>query len=383
MEIIGQVKSQEIFEKYFHQAPTLVSESPGRLEILGNHTDYNEGYVLSMAVNLKTYTAFRKTTNSDCKVISLDVEDKIREFNLNDISTPLEGNDWLNYVRGVFYEIQKVTPLPVGCEIAIYSDIPRSAGMSSSAALEMALVKGIVELYGLNLEPIEMAKIGQAVENNYLGANTGLMDQLTSLCSQASSLLQSEYRNITYKHLPISTDYSWVVINSEVAHDLSKEYNERRQQCEQAVEELQSYLPEITALRDVTPEQLSEYEDKLDPLAYKRAMHVVTENRRVHQAKDKLETWNYQSFGQLLFESHSSSINNFENSCPELDSIVEAAKSSSLCLGARLSGGGFGGIAICLVNSNGVEAFTDEMAKALKKQFPNGLQMFACLPVEA
>ena len=250
--------------------------------------------------------------------------------------------------------------------------------MSSSASLEMTLVTGLDELYSLGLTNKEKALVGQACENNYIGANTGLMDQLTSLSGQEGQLVISEYRDITVNHTPLPTELALVVLNSHVAHDLSLEYNERREQCENAVATLQKFKPEIKALRDVDLDFLLSHKNDLAENDYKRALHVVGENSRVHQAQEFLKNADYAAFGQLLFESHQSSMDNFENSCPELDSLIEIAKASSLCFGARLSGGGFGGISIHLVKSSDAEQYAKEAALAYKEKSGKEIQTIIC-----
>ena len=366
------------FEQIFSNSPSHLAEAPGRLEILGNHTDYNEGFVLSMAVDRNTQVSFRKTEGSICQVYSPMMNDGIREFDLNDITSPLEKKDWTNYVRGIIVELQKRGHQIDAFQALITSDIPLSAGMSSSASFEMALVTGLDSLFNLGLTHSDKALIGQACENNYIGANTGLMDQLTSLSGRQGEMVISEYRNISIDHTPLPEELSLVVINSNVAHDLSQEYNERRQQCENAVSTIAKTNPEVTALRDVDLDLLEKHKNKLDFYDYKRALHVVGENQRVHRAQEFLNKRDFIPFGQLLFESHASSRENFENSCPELDELVNIAHTSPLCLGARLSGGGFGGISIHLVRAIDAEQYCAYATEAYTRKTGNKTSAFIC-----
>lgn len=366
------------FESIFQASPSHLAKAPGRLEILGNHTDYNEGFVLSVAVDRSTQVSFRKTQGSTCQVYSPMMGDGVREFGIDDIAIPLPNKDWTNYVRGVVVELQKRGHQISAFQALITSDIPLSAGMSSSASFEMAIVTGLDSLFELNLPISEKALIGQGCENHYIGANTGLMDQLTSLSGRDGQLVISEYRDITIDHTPLPNELSLVVINSNVAHDLSQEYNERRQQCENAVATIAKEHPQVTALRDVDLDLLEANKTELELYDYKRALHVVGENTRVHKAKELLDERDFASFGQLLFESHASSKANFENSCPELDDLVEIAQQSQLCLGARLSGGGFGGISIHLVRSVDAEAYCDYATSAYTQKTGKKTTAFIC-----
>jgi len=359
--------NRQSFTEVFKAEPDLTVFAPGRLEILGNHTDYNEGYVLSTAVDRIICASFRKVDGDVCQVYSADVDQTIHEFRLAEIADPLADKHWTNYVRGVVVEIQKRNLQLGAFQLVLSSNVPASAGMSSSAALEMALVTGFDQLYSYELELKEKALIGQGCENNYIGANTGLMDQFTSLAGEAGQLVVSEYRHHELSHTPLPEGLALVVVNSGVKHDLSEEYNDRRKQCENVVSIFSKEDSSVKALRDVSLSDLEQGKAKLPEEDYRRALHVVQENARVHQAADTLKAEDYDAFGQLLFDSHASSVSNFENSCPELDQLVELAKQSPLCLGARLSGGGFGGITIHLVKAEDAELYAKEISKEMAR----------------
>lgn len=368
----------QLFKNTYGKTAEIFSQAPGRLEILGNHTDYNEGFVLSMAVNCHTFLALRKIEGDHCKIISPKIENEIRLFNLNDLSDHASNHDWINYIKGVLREFQKKGyPLPA-FEAAILSTLPLSAGMSSSASLEMALVKGFSKLVDLDIQLIEMAQIGQSCENNYIGANTGLMDQFTSLAGRKDCFVLSEYRNFSVKTVPIPENMSLLVFNSGIKHDLSVEYNERRQQCNESVKILKKTIPNILSLRDVSLQQLETNKCYLDEDVYRRALHVVEENNRVHKALSYLEKKDLKSFGQLLFKSHQSSIHNFENSCNELNFLVDTAVSSPLCLGARLSGGGFGGISIHLIENQFSREYQTLVQNTFEKKYGYVPDSFIC-----
>ena len=363
------VDAADLFEEVFRVFPSVRSQAPGRLEVLGNHTDYNEGYVLSVAVDLGTEMAFDKVKGTVCKIFSPNMGDGVRSFDLNDIAQPLDDSDWTNYIRGVVVELQKRNYPVHAFNAVINSNMPISAGMSSSASIEMALICGLCELFEFDISLEEKAIIGQECENNYIGANTGLLDQLSSLSGKKDFLVVSEYRNLSVKHTPIPPELTLVVINSGISHDLSCEYNERRKSCEEATGVLKSIYPKVTSLRDVSSHMLEDVKGSLSLCAYLRARHIIEENDRVKESQTLLNQNKLKEFGQLLFDSHKSSIENFENSCEELDFIVESARNSGMCLGARLSGGGFGGISIHLVKAENVNKYLDYIKSIFKDKY--------------
>ena len=371
-------ENTQLFERTFNTSADLSAMAPGRLEVLGNHTDYNEGFVLSIAVDCNTQIYLKAIEGNRCQVFSPAMADGIREFDLNDITTPAAGQDWTNYVRGVVVELQKRNCKISAFQALITSNVPLAAGMSSSASLEMALVTGLDQLFNLGLELKEKALIGQGCENNYIGANTGLMDQLTSLSGQKGKLVVSEYRDVTVSRTSLPEELALVVLNTNVAHDLSQEYNDRREQCENAVAVIAKTNKSVKALRDVDLELLEKNKNRLAELDYKRALHVVGENNRVKEAQELLAKNRFVKFGHLLFASHESSKNNFENSCPELDTLVDIARESNLCLGARLSGGGFGGITIHLVYAEDAEEYCTYATNAYSERTGKTSQAFIC-----
>jgi galactokinase len=373
----------ELFEHTYNTQAEVIAKAPGRLEILGNHTDYNEGLVLSVAVDCHTEIAFREIEGTECKIYSPVINDGIRSFNLHDIDQPLEGKDWTNYIRGVIRELQKRDFQTKPFEAVITSTIPISAGMSSSASIEMALISGLCELFDFDIDLIEKARIGQGCENNYIGANTGLLDQLSSLAGKENHLIVSEYRHLNIDHTPIPSELTLVVVDSGVKHDLSCEYNERREMCEEARDKLKAAHPEIKALRDVSTTMLEAHKEHLSENAYKRARHITEENERVKLARQLLEKNKLTEFGQLLYDSHESSINNFENSCEELDFLVKVSKESGMCLGARLSGGGFGGISIHLIKSELSSKYVQFIKAAFEKRYKRIPEAYICRSADA
>lgn len=363
----------EAFKKHFQYAPVWVSRAPGRLEILGNHTDYNQGTVLSVAVDRAMHVAAAPAPKGGtiCRIYDLNCREE-RKFSLDNLASKVKG-DWANYIKGILVEFQKRGIEVPAFDAALYGTVPLSAGMSSSAAMEMAVVKIIFALTGKDLGWLEGARIGQACENNYVGANTGLMDQLSSMMGKQGQLIYSDFRSFDVENVPMPEGTVFVVANSMVKHNLTGAYNERRQSCETAAAELG-----VPALRDVSWEQLLAAKDKVSPLPFKRALHVVGEITRVAQGRKLLEAGDLAAFGRLMSESHESSIKNFENSCVEIDELVFIGSRLPGFLGGRISGGGFGGIAVFLVKKENAAEF---MA-GIKENYDDGngteIQVLQC-----
>ena len=354
------------FTKFYGAAPTVAARAPGRLEILGNHTDYNQGFVLSCAVEQDTRFALRPVEGKHCRV--KDFRDgSVREFDLDDIDKAIP-RDWANYVKGVIVEL-RTRGIEVGAfDAGMESSVPLSAGMSSSAAFETAAGFAMREAFGIELSNADWARVGQGVENHYMGLKSGLLDQFSSIFGKKDSMILTDFRSVeVLRTVPLPAGYSIVVINSMVKHNLvDSEYNVRRQDCEAAAEKLAQIYPDVKTLRDVSLEQLAAAKSALTEREYRRALHVVGECTRVIEAVRMLEHNDVKGFGRLWFDSHESSRVNFENSTEELDYLVELAKSVPGGLGARLSGGGFGGITIHLVATDGAEEYAKRVQAGFK-----------------
>ncbi len=354
------------FTKFYGAAPTVAARAPGRLEILGNHTDYNQGFVLSCAVEQDTRFALRPVEGKHCRV--KDFRDgSVREFDLDDIDKAIP-RDWANYVKGVIVELRR-RGIEVGAfDAGMESSVPLSAGMSSSAAFETAAGFAMREAFGIELSNADWARVGQGVENHYMGLKSGLLDQFSSIFGKKDSMILTDFRSVeVLRTVPLPAGYSIVVINSMVKHNLvDSEYNVRRQDCEAAAEKLAQIYPDVKTLRDVSLEQLAAAKSALTGREYRRALHVVGECTRVIEAVRMLEHNDVKGFGRLWFDSHESSRVNFENSTEELDYLVELAKSVPGGLGARLSGGGFGGITIHLVATEGAEEYAKRVQAGFK-----------------
>jgi len=366
-DILNKVRA--VFEDHFGRSPAVLAYAPGRVEVLGNHTDYNEGFVLSAAINYGTCFAGAFSADDTCHLVAGDLDEECR-FKLPQI-TPARHMSWANYVKGVLAGLQKRGAVTTGFEGVFLGDVPLGAGLSSSAALEMCSGLALSSLYGVALSPIELAKIGQTAEHEYAGVKCGLLDQISSLYGKPDALVMSDFRSLAVESVPLGEEACFLVCNTEVKHALvESEYNERRERCEQAARFFASVLPHpVQALRDVTWDEWQAWQERMDPVVARRAAHVVGENTRVLRGKELLARHDLDAFGRLMFESHESSRVQFENSCPELDLLVNAAHAIPGALGARLSGGGFGGSVVVLVRASNAKRVSGELAEAYAATF--------------
>ena len=369
---------KEKFIRRFGCSPVAVAQAPGRLEVLGNHTDYNEGFVLSCAVGQNTRFALTPQATSRCQIVDFRSGEEM-SFDLTAMDAPPPGNGSA-YIIGMMNEMRKRGAEFTGFVAGIESDVPLSAGMSSSAALETAAGLALGKAFGFELDKAEWARAGQGVENNFLGLKTGLLDQFSSLFGKADNIIMSDFRSVeVIDTLPLQKGYVFVVVNSMIKHHLvDSDYNVRRENCESAAAKLAAIYPNIRTLRDITPEMLENAAAHLSALELARARHVVNECDRVQQAPAILRAGKMEEFGKLLYASHESSRVNFENSTPELDCLVELSTSIPGCIGARLSGGGFGGITIHLVESAEAERYSQRISAAYRSRTKITPQCFIC-----
>ena len=361
-----QISQQKFTEHYGYNAEQTVF-APGRVNIIGEHTDYNDGFVMPCAINYGMAVSFSKRDDSIWRVYAIDINEQ-DEFDLSQDFTQSE-HKWANYVRGVVKYVQEQCPdFKQGADLVMTSDVPMSSGLSSSAALEISIGKTCQVLGNLPLSLAQIALIGQKAENKFVGANCGNMDQLTSALGQKDHLIMIDCRSLEITPTPVPQGYSIAIINSNVKHDLvTGEYNSRRQECEQAAK-----FFGVKALRDVSPEQFHAHENELkteSELAYKRAKHVVYEDQRVLDAVQALKANDMVKLGQLMGESHDSMRDDFEITIPEIDYLVELAQVAiGKNGGARMTGGGFGGCIVCLVPNEKLEALRQLIADNYEKQ---------------
>lgn len=340
---------------------TRLFRAPGRVNLIGEHTDYNGGFVLPMAIDKETAVAAAPRTDRKVKVFTVNLEESA-EFDL-DVDKKRDNGFWLNYIEGVARILEQKNVRLKGANLLVWSDVPTGAGLSSSAALETAVGLALSEISANPIDKILLAKIGQQTEHDYVGAKVGIMDQFVSAHARAKHALLLDCRSLKYEHVPLDTkDVAVVICDTNVKHDLaSSEYNTRREECEQAVEILKEFLPEMEQLRDVSAVDLKNFAHHLPEKILCRAQHIVSENERTLKAADALKENNLTEFGRLMWQSHESLKNDYEVSCRELDLMVEIAKDTKGVLGGRMTGGGFGGSTVNLVKRENLGRFKEKI----------------------
>ncbi len=357
------------FRDCYGAAPTVAAYAPGRVEVLGNHTDYNEGYVLSAAIDAGTFFLAGPSGTESCQLIAGDIMEQVA-FPCRAPEATVESG-WANYVKGVCAGLQDQAPLASGFNGLFLGSIPLGAGLSSSAALEISAALALCALYGITRTPLELARIGQRAEHEFAGVKCGLMDQISSLHGKRGALVLSDFRTLEVETVPLGDAVCFLLCNTHARHALvDGAYNERRRACETAAAWFDRVLDHpVTALRDVSCAEWEAHHDGLDPVIARRALHPISENERVLAGREALLRGDLEAFGRLMFASHESSIHNFENSCPELDFIVDACHRLPGVLGARLSGGGFGGSVVALVQPSEASAVGSALQAATRAQF--------------
>lgn len=367
-------------QRRFGLPPQAVAYAPGRIEILGNHTDYNEGYVLSAAIDMGICVAVSAAEKKHCILAALDAGEET-EFELP-AERPVRKPLWANYLIGVVNKLGGLGPITGGFNAAFAGDVPLGAGLSSSAALEVATALGLCSLFRLEPQKMKLGQICQQAENEFTGARCGLLDQISSLFGAEHALVFTDFRLLTIETVTVGADMCFLMANTGVKHSLVESaYNERRASCEQAARFFASVLNHpVRALRDVSPEELKKYSSALDQTTIRRATHIIEENARVLAARQLLQNRRMQEFGRLMFASHKSSRYNFENSCPELDFIVDTASCLPQVLGARLSGGGFGGSAVLLVHPRDTAQVAQAVSSAYAARFGASCSVRAVKP---
>jgi galactokinase len=349
------LRLREEFRARFGMAAS-VYRAPGRVNLIGEHTDYNDGFVLPVAIEFSCWVA--AAPRSDRKlVIHSNNFDETVEATLDSLSLPVR-NDWSNYPLGVAWVLERAGKMLCGANILINGEVPLGAGLSSSAAIEVAVGFALLHQGGNSIDLAELAQLCQKAENDFVGARVGIMDQFVSCHGRASHALLLDCRSLEYKLVRLPPGIQLVICNTMVKHEVaSSEYNVRRAECEGGVRTLRTVLPGIRALREVTPKQLEEHASILGQKVFSRCRHVVTENERVKSAVRALETGDIRALGPLMHDSHRSLRDDYEVSCKELDLMTEIATTQRGVVGARMTGGGFGGCTINLVESADVEAF--------------------------
>jgi galactokinase len=361
-------QAQEIFAQTFTGSPEVNVTAPGRVNLIGEHTDYNEGFVLPMAVNRGISIAGRKRKDSKILLYSADYQES-EEFPLDSIRPDL-SRSWANYFKGVALMLRKNGLVLCGCEAVIKGDLPRGAGLSSSAALEVAAAVFFQKLFNLGLEDLDLVRLAQQAENEFVGVQCGIMDQFASYMGGKDHALFLDCRNLEHDWVPLGTEVKVVVFNTGVKRELaSSDYNERRRQCQEGVRQFVGFLPHVKSLRDVSLCDFEKYQGRLDSVTMKRCRHVISENQRVLDAVEALKAKNFERIKILFRESHESLRDDYEVSCHELDTLVELGQEHPLQKGSRMTGGGFGGCTVHLVPADDrvVENFISFVAEGYEK----------------
>lgn len=358
---------REAFEKKFGGAYRIFA-APGRINIIGEHTDYNNGFVLPAAIDKRIYLAIRPLSGSVVTIHSVDFDQTI-SFDLQDDRPDLPH--WAMYPFGVVKELQKQGYSPGAFEAAFGGDIPDGAGLSSSAALESAFATALNDLFNLGISKMTLAKTGQSAEHNYAGVRCGIMDQFASIHGRAGHVMKLDCRSLEYEYFPLDLgDYSLMLIDTRVKHSLAaSEYNSRRNDCEEGVMILQTQMPKVRSLRDVRSKDVYPYKDMMGEQIFLRCEYVTEENERVTDTCKALSEGDLEEVGRLMYKSHEGLRNKYDVSCAELDLLVDTARTVEGVLGARMMGGGFGGCTINLVKSDKVDALREATSVAFLKKF--------------
>ncbi len=360
------IQNKAVFNDF---KPDLKIVSPGRINLIGEHTDYNNGFVLPTAIDKNIYFYFKKNgspTKCNIKSKSYDV---VLELDLDAVK-PSE-TEWENYVLGVIHELKKITTKIEGFDCLIDSDLPIGAGISSSASLECGMAVGLNSLFNLGQSLETLIKLSRAAEHNYVGTKCGIMDQFAVVMSKKDHVILLDCESLDYELIPIDiSPYQFLLLNTNVSHNLaSSEYNNRRMECEEGLKIIQKKHPDINSLRHVTLEILEEFRANMDSVIYNRCHYVINENSRVIAAAEHLKAGDLEAFGTLMYQSHDGLENDYEVSCDELDFLVKYSKSNEHILGSRMMGGGFGGCTINLIHKNAVAPYVKEVSEAYKATF--------------
>ncbi len=350
----------ERYEKEFGGKPVIV-RSPGRVNIIGEHTDYNEGFVLPAAIDRAAYVAVGPRQDDTISLYSEHFNESY-EVKLGNLKPTDKG--WPNYVLGVADQMIKRGYALKGFNLVLDADVPIGAGLSSSAAVECATAYALNEIFDLDIEKLELVKIAQKAEHTFAGVLCGIMDQFASVHGKKDHVIKLDCRSLEYEYVPLKLEgYKLLLLNTNVKHSLaSTEYNTRRQQCEQGVALVKAHHPQVKSLRDVTPEMLEQYVAPADETIYRRCKYVVEENIRLLSGCEDLKNGHIEDLGQKMFATHKGLSKEYEVSCQELDYLVDYVKGNKDVLGARMMGGGFGGCTINIVKEEAIEGLVQKVS---------------------
>jgi galactokinase len=366
MSLEKEIRSR--FLELFKKEPLLV-RSPGRINLIGEHTDYNDGFVMPAAIDKEIIFAISPSDNSESVIYA----EKYNQQFIVDITNPVKVQNpgWANFLLGILHQMKQegLAVRPFNCVFG--GDVPLGAGLSSSAALECGFAFALNELFDLRLSKIKLIKMAQWAEHNYVGVLCGIMDQFASVMGKEGHVIVLDCRSLTHRYSPIDLkDYTIILCDTKVKHSLvDSEYNTRRSECETGVSILKKYYPEVKSLRDVSVEMLTKHKDEFQGKVFNRCWYVVSEIERVQNASRDLENGDLRAFGKKMYETHEGLSKLYEVSCKELDFLVEEARKWDAVLGARMMGGGFGGCTINIVKKDTAAQFTEHLAKSYREAF--------------
>ena len=363
------------FDKRFSAPPEHIVRAPGRVNLIGEHTDYNGGFVLPMAIDREALIAARQRPDRRVRMIALDFGGAASEFSLDAIERD-QKQPWSNYIRGVALVLQQYGTELSGLDLVIQSNVPIGSGLSSSAALEVCAATAFETCGGFSIPRVKLAQLCQKVENEFLSLKTGIMDQFVSVLAREGNALLIDCRDLAYQYVPMPRGATIVVCDTTKRRGLvTSEYNTRRAECEEAARRLG-----VELLRDVSPADLGRFARDLPPTVAKRARHVVMENARVIEAVEAMKQNDLPALGALMNQSHESLRDDYEVSCPELDIMVAIARQQPGCLGARLTGAGFGGCTVSLVENGAVQAFVPNVIREYRARTGVPPPVYVCHP---
>ena len=361
-------KAKAEFIKRFNAEPRIF-RAPGRVNLIGEHTDYNDGFVMPFAIDRATIVAGTKRDDRRIEVVAFDM-DESASIDL-DAEPQKQRDNWTDYVEGMARSVEEKFGQIAGANLLIASDVPIGSGLSSSAAIEVSVGLALLSLSDMGIDREKLAFAGQKAEHEYAGTKSGIMDQFASAFCKKGSAMLLDCRSLERNEIPFETDDSVAVVcDTKVEHSLaSTEYNKRRQECEEGVRLLQKHLPKIKALRDVSLDELEKYKSSVTETVYRRCRHVISENVRTLKAAEFFKSKDLTAAGKLMFESHASLRDDYEVSCKELDTLVDVASSIDGVFGARMTGGGFGGCTVNIIRKAVLDEFKRLISEGYSQRF--------------